>query len=111
MEKETDNSQRYTAESVRQSIEPMYETYFAKLALGQPPRWKCDQRTKDNFCLTQWMIDECNRIKCTPEDAHDLLRGFNRRARAEDDLYQVAANMMNSYLDNDIQRYEGLRRH
>lgn len=102
---------KYTAESVRTSIAPSYDEYFAKLAVGQSPRWKCDQRTKDNFCLSQWMIDECNRIGCSAEDAHDLLRTFNRRARAEEDQYQVAANAMNSYLDNDIQRYEGLRRH
>ncbi len=102
---------RYTAESVRVSIAPLYEEYFAKLAVGQASNWKCDQRTKDNFCLTQWMIDECNKLGCNQEDRSALLRGFNRWARADSDLYDVAAHFMNSYLDNDIQRYDGMRRH
>lgn len=103
--------ERYTGDSIRASISDKYEEYFAKLAIGQPPNWKCDQRTKDNFCISQWMIDECNRIGCPPEDARDLLRGFNRWARADNDLYEAAAHFMNSYLDADIQRYQGMRRH
>ena len=105
------NKERFTADTVRSAIAPHYERYYAKLAVGQSPTWTCDQRTKDNFCITQWMIDECNKIGCNQSDARDLLRGFNRRARADDDLYEVAAHFMNSYLDGDIQRYQGMRRH
>jgi hypothetical protein len=101
----------YTSESVRASLAPKWDSYYAKLAIGQPPTWKCDQRTKDNFCLTQWMIDECNRIGCSWEDAHNLLRGFNRHARADTDLYQTAADVMNTYLNGDIINYDGMRRH
>lgn len=107
----TPSTERYTADSIRTSIAPKYEEYYAKLSIGQPVNWKCDQRTKDNFCLTQWMIDECNRIGVPNTDAHDLLRGFNRWARADDDLYEAAAHFMNSYLDGNIQRYQGMRRH
>lgn len=101
----------YTAESVRQSLTPKWEVYYAKLAVGQPPNWKCDQRTKENFCLTQWMIDECNKLGCSPDEAHNLLRGFNRHARADNDLYQTAADVMNTYLNGDMVNYDGMRRH
>jgi len=57
------------------------------------------------------MIDECNRIGCSWEDAHNLLRGFNRHARADTDLYQTAADVMNTYLNGDIINYDGMRRH
>jgi len=101
----------YTADSVRTSLAPMWDTYYAKLAVGQPPTWKCDQRTKDNFCLTQWMIDECSRIGCSWNDTHNLLRGFNRHARADTDLYQTAADVMNTYVNGDVVNYDGMRRH
>jgi hypothetical protein len=102
---------QYTAESVRASIAPKWDVYYAKLAIGQPTNWKCDDRTKENFCLTQWITDECSKIGCNEVDMRDLLRRFNRHARADNDLYQTAADVMNSYLNQDIIRYEGLRRH
>ncbi len=101
----------YTAEGVRQSLAPKWDTYYAKLAVGQPPNWKCDETTKQNFCLTQWMIDECNSLGCSWDDAHNLLRGFNRHARASHDLYQTAADVMNTYVNGDIVNYDGMRRH
>ena len=101
----------YTSESVRASLAPKWDEYYAKLAVGQPDNWKCDQRTKDNFCITQWMMEECAKIGCNSEDTRVLLRGFNRWARADSDLYEAAAHFMNSWLNNDIQRYDGMRRH
>jgi hypothetical protein len=101
----------YTADSVRTSLAPKWDGYYAKLAVGQPPNWKCDQRTKENFCLTQWMIDECNSLGCSFDESHNLLRGFNRHARADTDLYQTAADVMNTYLNNDMVNYDGMRRH
>jgi hypothetical protein len=101
----------YTAESVRQSLAPKWDTYYAKLAVGQPPNWKCDETTKQNFCLSQWMIDECNSLGCSQDVAHNLLRGFNRNARSSYDLYQTMADVMNTYVNGDIVNYDGMRRH
>lgn len=95
----------YTSESIRAAIAPKYAEYFAKLAMGQPPRWVCDQKTKDNFCLSQWLMDELISLGSSDLDRVDVQNFFNRKARAENDLYELAAKAMNSFLDNNIERY------
>lgn len=95
----------YTAESVRQSIAPKWDAYFAKLAIGQPPNWKCDQRGKELFCIAQWLMDELIESKCPDEDRRDVQDFFNRKARAETDLYELAARAMNSMLEGKIERF------
>jgi hypothetical protein len=94
----------YTADSVRESIKPDYDTYYAKLALGQNATWKCDQRTKDIFCLHQWIMNELMKLECPDEDRRFIQNYFNRKSRAEDDLYEVAARAMNTFLNGTIER-------
>lgn len=100
----------YTADIVRISLEPKYETYFAKLATGQPPNWSCDQRTKDLFCLSQWLMDELALLQCPDADRRDAQSFFNRKARAEEDLYALAAKAINDYLEGKIERYRRIPR-
>lgn len=99
----------YTAEKVRESLAPKWDTYFAKLAVGQAPNWKCDTRTAENFCLTQWLMDELISINAPDEDRRDVQDFFNRKARAEDDLYELAARGMNSFLEGKIERFRRRR--
>jgi hypothetical protein len=94
----------YTADSVRESIKPAYEAYYAKLAMGQNATWKCDQRTKDIFCLHQWIMNELMKLECSDEDRRFIQNYFNRKSRAEDDLYEVAARAMNTFLNGTIER-------
>lgn len=100
----------YTAASVRASLEPKYDTYFAKLAVGQPPNWKCDQRTKDIFCLSQWIMDELIALKCPDTDRLDTQNFFNRKARAEEDVFELTAKAINNFLDGNIERYRRIPR-
>lgn len=95
----------YTAQNVRESLKPKWETYYAKLATGQSSNWKCDQRTAELFCLSQWLMDELTASKSSDEDRVDTQDFFNRKARAEDDLYEVAARAMNNCLDGKIDRF------
>lgn len=97
----------YTTESVRQSLAPKWDEYYAKLAIGQPPNWKCDQRTKENFCLSQWLMDELIAQGCPQEDRIFVQNFFNRKARAETDLYELAARAMNTFVEGNIERYRG----
>src|SRR5512135_453577 len=99
----------YTAESIRESLAPKWDVYFAKLAIGQPTNWKCDTRTAENFCLSQWLMDELMEAKCPDEDRRDVQDFFNRKARAENDLYEVAARAMNSFVEGKIERYRRRR--
>jgi hypothetical protein len=98
---------RYTSETVQTSLALKVDEYFAKLSIGQPPTWKCDQRTKDIFCLYQWLIDELTAIKCADEDRRHMLWYFNRKSRAEDDLFSLTAKVMNDTLDGKIDQYKG----
>ena len=97
----------YTADIVRMGIANSYESYYAKLATGQSPTWKCDQRTKDLFCLSNWLMDELMARKCPDEDRRFIQNFFNRKARSANDLYELAAAAMNSYLNDTIERYRG----
>jgi hypothetical protein len=95
----------YTADTVKTSIAPKYEAYYAKLALGQPPTWRCDQRTKDIFCLHQWLMEELMALECPQEDRVFCQNYFNRKSRAEYDLYALAAKAINSFLTGTIERF------
>lgn len=97
--------EEYTPESVFQSLAPKYDEYFAKLAVGQNENWKCDQRASDLFCIQQWLREELIAIKCPDADRLDVQFFFNRKARAEEDLYQLAAQSINSYLLGTIERF------
>ncbi len=97
----------YTADGVRQALASKWDTYYAKLAVGQPPTWKCDQRTKENFCLSQWLMDELIAQGCPQEDRIFVQNFFNRKARAENDLYELAARAMNTFVEGNIERYRG----
>lgn len=97
----------YTAESVRAALAPKWNDYFAKLAVGQSPTWKCDQRTAELFCLSQWIMDELISLQCPDVDRRDVQAYFNRKTRAENDLYEVAARAMNTFVEGKIERYRG----
>lgn len=94
----------YTAETVKASLAPKWDAYYAKLAIGQPPNWNCNQHGKELFCLAQWLMDELITLNCPDEDRRDVQNYFNRKARAEDDLYEVAARAMNTFLEGKIER-------
>lgn len=97
----------YTADSVRESLKPKWDTYFAKLAVGQSPTWKCDQRTAELFCLSQWIMDELTALKCPDADRIKQQRFFNRKCRALDDLYELAAVTINMFLTGNVDPYTG----
>lgn len=103
--------EQYTPDAVRKSLNPKWDTYYAKLAIGQSPTWKCDQRTAELFCLSQWLIDELMVLNCPQEDRLDVQNFFNRKSRAEDDLYEVAARSVNSFLNGKIERFRKFQRH
>ena len=95
----------YTADWIRTSLAAKYDTYYAKLCVGQMPTWSCDQRTKDLFCLGQWLMDELFLLKCTSVDRRDTQDFFNRKARAENDLFELAALAMNNLLEGKVERF------
>ena len=97
----------YTTETVQASLAIKVDTYFARLSVGQPPTWKCDQRTKELFCIYAWLMDELEKLKCSDVDRRAMQWYFNRKARAEDDLFALAAKVMNKFVSGDIDKYRG----
>ena len=97
----------YTAEIVQASLAIKVDTYFARLSVSQPPTWKCDQRTKELFCIYAWLMDELTLLKGSNKDRRAMQWYFNRKSRAEDDLFALAAKVMNDYLAGNIDCYHG----
>jgi hypothetical protein len=49
-------------------------------------------------------MDELIALNCPDEDRRDVQNYFNRKARAENDLYEVAARAMNTFIEGKIER-------
>jgi hypothetical protein len=111
---------QYTAKSVKEDLDwelptevgtPPHQTWYkiwaAELKVGKSDNWSCDQRTKDLYVLSQYVMAELKGLDCPDEDRRFVQNFFNRKARAEDDLYALAAVAINSFLNNTIERYRG----
>lgn len=86
----------HTADSVRLDVEPHRARLLESLYLNQPANYSPDQRTKDLWVLGGW-IDQCCHLN--PDISNDMrLRAgsfFNRKARAAEDLFVLAAVSLN----------------
>lgn len=96
----------YTAQSIRDYLEPNRNKYFASLAVGRPEGWSTDQRTKDLWCISQWMMEELIKLKCDDVNRRQVQWFFNREARATEDLFALAAVAMNSFLHGTIDTWK-----
>lgn len=97
----------YTADSVRESLKPKWDGYFAKLAVGQSPTWKCNERAAELWCLSQWIMEELTILGASDEDRIKQQRFFNRKCRALDDLFDLAAVTINMFLTGNVDPYTG----
>jgi hypothetical protein len=50
-------------------------------------------------------MDELFLLKCTSVDRRDSQDFFNRKARAENDLFELAALAMNNLLEGKVERF------
>lgn len=92
-------SERYNAQAVRAALESKRPLYEAKWAQGQPEGWIPSPRSMDIWCLSQWLLEMLAGLS-TGERIHRLSY-FNRKARAEEDLYEIAARVLNNELTGD----------
>jgi hypothetical protein len=102
-----ENKHRYTADNISQALLPKYNGYYQKLAVGQAPTWKCDQRTADLFCLSQWLMEELQRLGASDYDRIQQQWQFNRQVRAREGLMELAAKILNDFLDDEVDLYRG----
>ena len=86
----------YDAARVKTELDPHRERFEALLRVGQMPTWSCDQRTKDLWCLGKWLSEQ---FAVLPDEQRIQYQWyFNRKVRAEDQPFEVAAMVMNKHL-------------
>ena len=98
---------RYDAEYVQEAFQANYQTYYIKLATGQSPTWKCDERTLQLYGLFQYLMEQLVMLETSDEDRHHQQWFFNRKSRAEEDLFSLVALTLNNYLDGKTDQYKG----
>lgn len=94
----------YTAANVREAMDPQRERLFAPYAVGRPATWTTDQRTKDLWCLGRWLDEEMTRTGVDDLGRRVQLATFNRYSRSDEDLFELAAQIMNDTLSNNFDR-------
>jgi hypothetical protein len=94
----------YTGEGIRELVGAGRERLFASYAVGRSPNWVCDVRTRDVVCLSVWLREELTSIGLDELGRKTLEGEFNRYSRSDDDLFELAADIMNKALSNDIDR-------
>lgn len=95
---------RYTAESVRASVDAKREELFAPYAVGRPPNWKADVQTHNMVCIGNWLTAELTAIGASDDDRRTQQWKFNRESRSTYDLWQCAADIMNEALDGKVEK-------
>lgn len=94
----------YLATEIRRLVELDRERLFASYAVGRHPNWTYDVRTRDTVCLSLWLREELTRIGIDDLGRKTLEGEFNRYSRSDDDLFELAAGIMNKALADDIDR-------
>lgn len=97
----------FTAESVKTALIQKWDAYYTKLSTGQSPTWKCDHRTVELWCLSQYLNEKLMMLSATDEDRRAQLLYWNQKSRAENDLYALAALTLNNFCENKINRFVG----
>ena len=94
----------YTASGVKESVDADREHLMGAWALGRPENWSCNQQTKDLICIGNWLDEEMRRRWLDDLGRITQTSQFNRRSRSEDDLWTLAAEIMNQVVNDKIDR-------
>lgn len=94
----------YTRESVFLEIESDRESLFAHWSRGRPSNWSCDPRTRDLICTAEWLKRKLRSLVPDEIGRHVLESQFHRFSRSEDDLFSLAARIVNDAADDKIDR-------
>lgn len=98
-------NERYTADGIRYQVSADFERLFSSYAAGRGPNWTCDRRTKDIVTISIWMREELTRIGMDDLGRRTQENAFNRHSRADTDLFELTAQLMNDALDDNIDRF------
>ncbi len=97
----------YTEGEVRQRVQADSARLFSSYTVGRPKGWATDDRTKELVCLSIWLREE---LLARGVDGEARIRQewlFNRKSRAEENLFELAARIMNDTIDGKLDAYRG----
>lgn len=95
---------RYTAASIQAHVDSNREALFAPYIIGRGENWSCDLRTKDLVCVGNWLAAELTAIGLSDVDRRTQEHRYNRESRADEDLFELAAQIMNDSLDGKVEQ-------
>lgn len=95
---------KYTADAIEFDVKSNQERLFAPWAVGRPENWACDGRTKDIVCISYWLMEELTKMGLDHKDRVTQQAQFNRYSRSDEDLWSLAAQIMNDTDAGNIDR-------
>lgn len=95
---------KYTADAIEDWVTAESERLFAPWAVGRPENWTCDRRTKNIVCISYWLVEELTSMGLDHRDRVTQQAQFNRYSRLDDDLWALAAQIMNDSAEGNIDR-------
>jgi hypothetical protein len=95
----------YTSTSIMKNVKEDEQNLFASYSSGRPENWSCDSRTRDLICIGNWIDSELKRLDIDDLGRRAQTSQFNRRSRSEDDLWELAAQIMNDSIAGNIDRF------
>ena len=97
----------WRSQDVKVAFENEAERLFAPWTVGRQPGWTCDTRTKNLVVLGLWLREELTAMGLSEADRKAQEWFFDRKARAEDDLFALAALTLNNAHEGKIDTYAG----
>lgn len=94
----------YTSEQIREVIAKEKDRLMVPWRAERPERWTPDSRSEAVMCLSGWLREELTKLGLSDEDRRIQENHFYRWSRSEDDLYQLAASIMNDAVSGNILR-------
>ena len=98
------NKVKYDKESVKTDVEQKRERLLSSFVANRPKNWSCDSRTKDLVSIGAWLREEMLHLSLDELGRKTQEGEFNRISRSVEDLYDLAANIMNDVLSDNINR-------
>lgn len=98
---------RMSEADVKRIFHSNYRRWYKMLAVGQSERWQCDARTIELFGLSHLVMEQLTLLACPDEDRRRQQWFFNRKARALENLFALAALTINNFLSGNIDQYKG----
>ncbi len=95
---------RYSSQFIKNEITLQRQELFVHYAKDRPINWSVDERTKDLICLTAWLRREMILIELDSVGRIIQEGEFNRASRSQEDLFQLAADIMNATVEGRFDR-------